>query len=255
MNVKWFLAGAFFLLSPLGGYALFNGSSNLPELPEENLFISQDAWYSLKLSYRGDFVFSRSSDSSTGLSDIHMKSMFNGSEISFGFIDRVELYTVLGAFTSSVSASHQGEHVSLKLSESFGGSVGSRVMAICWGETKLGFNAEYFYGWPLLKSLQVGRESSDSDSQSNQRQWQVGVNLSQKFGFLTPYVGGSYSRFILDVSGLPNNLGLNTIQVENSSPYGVCIGLAIAGRKGAFLDIEASFLSEYSVSGMVGLRF
>jgi hypothetical protein len=114
---------------------------------------------------------------------------------------------------------------------------------------------QYFYGWPQLQSIQVGSESANSYKESGQRQWQVGFCLSQRFAWFTPYVGGTYSRFILEFSGLPSNLDLSTVQIENSSPFGVCAGLAIAGRKGIWVDLEASFLSAYAISGLLGFRF
>jgi hypothetical protein len=252
-QIRCFLCGVFLFFAP--AYALFNGPSNLPELPEKNLFLPEDAWYSLKLSYEVDFVLDRKCRSSSGLSNTHMHSMFNGAEISFGFTDYVEIYTALGAFTSFVSASYEDRAVSLKISESFGGSLGSRIMAICWGETKLGFTAQYFYGWPNLSYLRIGGSSTSSCSQSRESEWQVGFSFSQRFGALTPYVGGTYSRFALDLSHLDNVSSLHTIKVENSHPFGVCMGLAIAGRKCLFLDIEVRFVSEYAYSALLGLRF
>jgi len=235
-------------------FALYNGSPSLPEMPENTLFFPKDSGFSLKTNYEGDLVLGRNITASS-FSNPNIHSLFNGAEVTFGFIDRVELYTLLGGFNSTVSAFQGSSYCKLKINESFGGAIGIRAIGIFWGETKLGFDAKYFYGWPNLESLQKGSDTVKASADSFQREWQVGIALSQRFAIFTPYIGANYSRFILDFSKISNDIFSKNITIENTSPFGFLIGLGISGSKGAFFDFEARFFDEYALSAALGIRF
>ncbi|MBS0627507.1 MAG: hypothetical protein JSS09_04780, partial [Verrucomicrobia bacterium] len=115
--------------------------------------------------------------------------------------------------------------------------------------------AKYFYGWPDLESFQKGSDTVKPSASSWQREWQVGVALSQKFFVFTPYIGANYSRFTLKFSHLPKNLTSENIFIKNSSPFGFFIGMGICGETGVFFDFEARFFDEYALSTALGLRF
>ena len=243
-----------FMGFPFFAFSLYNGSPSLPEMPSENLFLKADSPFSLKVDYEGSYLLSRSLSEQDSLSDPRIHSMFNGAEISFGFIDRVEVYTLLGASKSTISGYKKSDYLQIKTKESFGGEIGARVIAIFWGEMRLGFDAKYFYGWPRLASLDVnGQDRGNSYSQSMEQQWQVGSSLSQKFAIFIPYIGIKYARFILDFKDLPGFT--NGISIQNKSPFGLFVGMGIAGKKGPFFNFEAQFLDEYAFSGSCGLRF
>ncbi len=235
-------------------FALYNGSPTLPEMPENAFFLPKDSAFSLKANYEGDLVLGRNLKASS-FSDPNIHSLFNGAEVSFGFIDRVELYTLLGGFNSTVSAFQDSSYCKFKIKESFGGAVGVRAIGIFWGETKLGFDAKYFYGWPNLESLQKGSKTVKASASSDQSEWQVGVALSQKFAIFTPYVGVNYSKFTLNFSKFSHDIFSGKIKIENSSPFGFLIGLGICGGKGVFFDFEARFFDEYALSSALGFRF
>ena len=135
--------------------ALYNGSPTLPEMPENAFFLPEDSGFSLKTNYEGDLVLGRNIKASS-FSNLNMHSLFNGAEVAFGFVERVEIYTLLGGFNSTVSLFQDSSYCKIKIKESFGGAIGCRAIGIFWGETKLGFDAKYFYGWPNLESLQKG---------------------------------------------------------------------------------------------------
>ncbi len=242
---------------PSLAFALYNGSPALPEMPRDNLFLSEDSIFSLKLDYEGDFVLGRRITANSSLKDPSMNSQFNGAGVSLGFLDRVELYTCLGGFKTSFSAEQEtssDKTLHIKTAESFGGLIGARAIGAFWGDTRLGFDAKYFYGWPRLHSLELGQQKLSSDYQSSsETEWQIGAALSQTFAFFTPYVGVKYARFFLhfvDVEALKKD-----ISIQNVSPFGVFVGLGISGKKGPFLDLEARFLDEYALSASLGMRF
>ncbi len=223
-------------------------------MPENTLFFPEKAPVSLKVNYEGDLVLGRKIQAND-LSDLNTRSLFNGAEIAVGFIDRVDLYALLGGFNGSVSGYQDSSYVKFKIKESFGGEVGIRAIAVFWGDAKLGFDAKYFYGWPNLDSLQYGSDTQKASAKSFQREWQVGAAFSQTFAFFTPYVGVTFSRFTLSFSGLPGSFSPGNIVIENISPFGALIGIGICGSKGPFFDFEARFFNEYAISGILGLRF
>jgi hypothetical protein len=235
-------------------FALYNGSPTLPEMPENSLSLPQDSGFSMKMNYEGDLLLGRKITASS-LSDPNIHSFFNGAALTFGFIDRVELYTLLGGFNSTVSGYQDSSYCKVKIKESFGGALGVRAIGIFWGDIKVGFDAKYFYGWPNLDSLEKGSEKVSATASGIQREWQVGVAIARKFAIFTPYVGANYSRFVLDLNKISSDLFPNNINIKNTSPFGFLIGLGICGEKGVFFDFEARFFDEYALSAALGLRF
>ncbi len=226
-----------FVLLSIPVFALYNGSPTLPEMPENNLFFNENSPFSAKTSYEVDFLLGRKVET-VSYSDGSLHSFFQGAEIAWGFIDRVEVYMLLGVEKISFSANRGGKNREIQTSASFGGDIGVRSIIAFWGETKLGVDAKYFYAWPQV---------ADSSYEGNKdQQWQVGLALSQEFFFFTPYIGGKVSNMQLNLEG---------IQIKNSNPFGVFVGLGIAGNKGVFLDLEARFLDDYALSGVAGFRF
>lgn len=255
-NMKSVVRNSLFLLSsfPCLAFALYNGSPALPEMPRENFFLQEDSIFSLKLDYQGDFVLGRRVTANSSFQNSSISSRLNGAELSLGFSDRVELYSLLGVSKTSFSSNYLDQTLHLSTKESFGGLIGVRAIGAFWGDIKLGFDAKYFYGWPRIDSLRLGEDHlSGSCSQSVERQWQLGAGFSQTFAYFTPYVGVKYSKFFLDFIGV-QSLD-KEIAIQNVSPFGVFIGLGISGKKGPFLDLEASFLDEYAFSAALGFRF
>lgn len=232
---------------------LYNGAPSLPEMPENPIFLQENCPISLKTDYEGDWVLGRSIKAH-GLSDLRIHSRFQGAEITVGFIDRVDLYAVVGGFQETVHAESGDSSITYSIGGSFGGLAGVRAIAVFWGDIKLGVDAKYFYGWPHFTSIRSDSEKTSPGSEGFQREWQVGVSLGQKFAFFTPYVGLSYSRFVLHFSE-KKGFSPGKITIENTSPFGACIGIGISGRKGIFADFEAGFFSEYRLTGSLGIRF
>jgi len=234
-------------------WALYQGSPTLPEMPEEGLFLGQEQPLSITGSYEIDAVLGRNI-TSDALSNTNMHSLFQGGEIALGWIDRFQLYTLLGGFSETVTG-NRGDHAyKVRVGNSFGGAVGARAIAIFWGDVKVGFDAKYFYGWPRLQSITIdGQKNFPADS-SHETQWQVGMGISQTFAVFTPYVGIHYARFSLQFTQLTDT-SFTELIIENSSPWGIVVGLGINGTKGVFVNCEARFADEYAFAGSIGIKF
>lgn len=235
-------------------HALYNGSPALPEMPMENLCIGKDSPFSCKVGYEGDFLWGRRLKADDSLSLLGISSSLQGGWIALGFVDRCEVYSLLGAMQTTFSATQGLQSWKLHTNYGLGGEVGARAIATFWREMKLGFDAKYFYGWPHVDSIFIEGSKVDPSTQlCVQREWQVGVALSQTFAYFTPYFGAKYARFALefrDISFLDRS-----ILAENVTPFGLFLGIGVNGTKGLFLNGELRFLDEYGCSGVMGLRF
>ncbi len=237
------------LLIPSFGAALYNGNPSLPSMPEDGIFLSKDSFISVKTGYEGDFLFGRGLSVSSGVSSPSIRSMFNGASLSIGFINQIELYTVLGAVETKLSVDALDSHIKLQTGQNFGGEVGIRANTSVWGDMKFGVDGKYFYAWPTLSSL---------SGNVFQKEWQIGASLSQSFAFLIPYAGVKFSKFqmeFVDLADLQEWIPSQRVDIHNKSPFGCFVGLGIAGEKGPYFNFEARFLDEYSITGTLGLSF
>ena len=237
--------------------ALYNGAPALPEMPEQGFFLSKDSFVSLKIGYEGDFLLGRNLDASS-VSDPGMTSMVNGATLAIGFINRLEVYTVLGASTTQVSCKAKHEDIKLKTAENFGGEIGIRANTPIWGDMKFGVDAKYFYAWPTLSQIEVSGRDIAPKGKVFQKEWQVGLSFSQTFAFLTPYIGGKFCRFemeYVDLSSLRPWISSETLSIHNQNSFGAFIGLGITLEKGLFFDFEARFIDEYALTAAFGVSF
>lgn len=256
MRYRHFLFLCLALLFPSLSYSLYNGSTALPEMPESGFFLSKNSFIAVKLGYEGDFLLGRNLDAS--VSDPGMTGMLNGATLALGFINRIEVYTLLGASETSVSCKAKGSDIHLKTGQNFGGEVGIRASTPIWGDMKFGADAKYFYAWPNLSEIKVNGGRVSDQGKVFQKEWQVGFSVSQTFAFFTPYIGGKFSRFDLeyvDLSSLHFLIPSETISMHNENPVGVFLGMGIAAPRGIYLDFEVRFIDEYAVTAALGASF
>ena len=224
-------------------FALYNGSPNLPEMPEQGFVTSPDQAIAFKVGYEGDFTFGRHLQAPS-VSDPNIYSQFNGSSLTVGFMNRIEVYTLLGSSLTQFSFTSSGENIQLNTKENFAGEVGIRANTPIWGDFKFGVDAKYFYAWPTL---------SEGLGSVFQKEWQVGAAFSQTFAYFTPYIGVKFGKFhmeYVDLSSFSKNVSL-----QNACPVGLFIGMGIAAKKGISFDFEARFVDEYAFTGALGLSF
>lgn len=238
-------------------FSLYNGNTALPDMPEDAFFLSKNSFISLKSGYEGDYLLSRHIGVSSPSSNPGIHSMLNAATLSLGFINRVELYTLLGASKTKVTVQAQ-EEIVLKTSQDFGGEIGIRANTPVWRDMKFGVDAKYFYAWPQIASLEVSEERVENSGKVYQKEWQVGLSVSQTFAWFTPYVGVKFCRFrmkFVDLSTLSHWLSSEQVSIYNKSPFGCFVGLGIAASKGFYFNFESRFVDEYAFSGAFGLSF
>lgn len=257
MSVSRFTLGAL-LLFPSLSFALYNGSPALPEMPESGFFQSKNSFIAVKLGYEGDYLLGRNLDISSSLSDPGIRSMINGGVLTLGFINRVELYSLLGATKSKVSFKADHQKIQLKTGQNFGGEIGIRANTPIWGDMKFGLDGKYFYAWPHLSEIKVGGAHVATKGKVFEKEWQIGGSISQTFAWFTPYVGVKFSKFNIDyvnLSSLKEWIPSKKVNIQNKGPFGCFIGMGIAGSRGVYFDFEARFIDEYALTGAFGISF
>ena len=183
--------------------------------------------------------------------------MLNGAVLTLGFVNRVEVYSLLGAVESKVSFTSLGSQVQLKTSQDFGGEVGIRANTPIWGDMKFGVDAKYFYAWPTLSQIKVEGVAVPSVGKVFQKEWQIGGAVSQNFAYFTPYVGVKFSKFSMECVDLSSlqSLGFSEVNIHNEGPFGFFVGMGVAGEKGVYFDFEARFMDEYALTAALGVSF
>ena len=256
MSLRHFTLAAL-LLTPAFSFALYNGSPSLPEMPENGFFMSNNSFIAVKIGYEGDYLLGRNLDASS-VSDPGIRSMLNGGTLTLGFINRVELYSLLGATKSKVSVTADSEKIQLKTGQDFGGEIGIRANTPIWGDMKFGIDAKYFYAWPTLSTIKVGANHVAASGKVFQKEWQVGASFSQTFAYFTPYIGVKFSRFYInytDLDSLRLWIPSKEVNIQNEGPFGCFIGMGISAKTGVYFDFEARFIDEYGLTGALGLSF
>lgn len=246
------------ILFPTCVFSLYNGNTALPDMPEEAFFLSKNSFISLKSGYEGDFLLGRNIGVSADSSDPWIHSMLNGGTLSLGFINRLELYTLLGASKSKVVVQSAGQEVELKTAQNFGGEVGIRANTPVWRDMKFGVDAKYFYAWPEIDYLQVAGQRIKNTGRVFQKEWQVGLSVSQTFAWFSPYVGVKFCRFrmkFIDLTSLADWIPSEQVSIYNKSPFGFFVGLGISAVKGFYFNFESRFVDEYAISGAFGCSF
>src|ERR1700722_4500759 len=98
-----------FLCGPIGAFALYNGNSSLPMMPESGAFIPREAWVGVKVGYEFDFVYDRRLRMQGQHLDhcnkkVHKyDSLSNFGVLTLNFSDRVEIFSTLGVMSCELS--------------------------------------------------------------------------------------------------------------------------------------------------------
>ena len=178
------------------------GNPMSPKLIEKGAFSSQDARYSVRMGYLGDFVTDgryKQSDQGQGRVDEFIQ-INNGGTVTLSFVHRLDLYTTLEAskawsdwrFQDSSNMIHL---ITLETDCNFLWLVGARAILYEWGNVSLGAGGNYSACNYQLQSIQSdGVFMSTAGSQFQWYEWQANIDLSYHAKHFTPYIGTKYSK-------------------------------------------------------------
>lgn len=246
--------------------ALYNGNPSLPDMPEQGLFISGDQCLGMKLGYELDTTFSKrvKFDLEQKAPKIRMKDLLDTYHstkqlgvITFNFIDRFEIYTLLGAMKLSMSQRpFGGSYVEYETDNEFIWGVGGRVVLVYWDEVILGVNARYNASHLDLSQLIInGAPVVTSDAKMEYHEWQLGMSFSREIGPFIPYVGVAYASMLSELKNLPIFDNAERIELENRNPFLLLLGVGMTSGRMMNLNLEVRMLGERTLTASMDFRF
>ncbi len=265
---RFFRRYAFLLLSYLfmvPGFCLYNGNPALPEIPEEGFVISKESWLSIKAGYQGDIVFERTMKMTTGCDDCHQgissfESTMNSGTFSMGFMDRVELYGLIGSYQLDMGQNPlSNTHIHYKTDRALGYQGGVRAIVAYWGETKMGVDAKYFVAFPDIHSIHLHGSSVETrGAEIRDQQWQLGIGISHKISFFIPYIGINYLNVntkVRHLSSLKAIFPKEKFTIKNTYPVGLFFGFSLAADRALSASLEARIFDETAATAAIDFRF
>jgi Chlamydia major outer membrane protein len=241
------------------------GNTMAPQLIQEGFLIPSDFWIDLRVGYEGDFVGDgklKQTEEGSGRVDT-FQQYTNGASITLNFLDRLDLFTILGSSRASsnwrINYSGTITQIQLETLYHFLWGIGGRGIFCEWKNVCLGLGGryaqcEYRPSWLTTNAVPV----SVSGTYLFWREWQINLDVSYHIDIFTPYFGVKYSNVTskLGVFSTPiSNSGLGMDHFENRSPIGIFIGCAISNSEYFMLNIEGRLIDENAITISGELRF
>lgn len=256
----------FFLIFSFKVFAIYNGNSSLPMMPEEGLFISKDVWLGIKMGDQFNDVYDRRLHMAhRHVEDQHKKvqkyqSLCNQGVLTLNFNDRAEVFGSLGAMSFDLSQRpFENKKVSYRTKTHFTWGAGGRAILAYWGNFQVGVNAAYLQSDPSLSSVKVNDKSyQKKDAETEFREWQVGAGVSYRLNWFIPYLGADYSDFRMKIERLHSLKFLfhrNHVVFKECYPIGVFLGFGLSPDKGFNLNFEVRFVNENAASISADFKF
>jgi hypothetical protein len=258
----------FFILAllPLCVDALYNGNPSFPMLPEEGMFISKEKWFGIKTGYEFDRVYDRKLHrEGRGIEHSRKKvrkseSLSNFGVITLTFNERVELFGDLGAMSCKILQSPRPDmQVNYHSDTHFAWGAGGRAILAYWGELQFGVNASYVASDLPLSSLEVNHHSYHKRHvEIDFREWQVGIGVSYRVRWFTPYITVDYSDFrarIEHLKVLEFLFPKKHVTFKETYPIGIATGFALSPDRAFNLNVEVRMINENAVSLSADLKF
>lgn len=250
----------FLLLFPFSLFALYNGSPNLPAMPEYGFFIPKTFPLGIKGGYEMDWTYGSNFHTSS-LENLHDEGYGYSSLAQLGvftlnFVDRVEVFGLAGSFSFQWDQERRGGgHISYEVDPSFAWGVGGRALLAYWEDLHLSINASYLDCSP--SSVRVAADTQrDWSSDIHFNAWQVGGGFSYQFAWFVPYVGVDYLNETIETGHFSSPLlPEKGFTFTLKDPFGIYLGLGICVQKGWNLNIEARFINEESLSVSADIKF
>ena len=252
---KFFL----FFFSPLFLFALYQGNPALPELPEDGILISKEAWLGIKVGYQGDRLFYqkfRPKERGEG-----PKTRVEGycatagqGVLTFNINDRLEFYGSVGSMRQKITL-QQRNRLLLKCEtdDHFLWGGGMRLILFHWQDTVLGVDVKYAQSQGAIQWLtREGINIPASGDHIKYHEWQAGVGFAYEIDFLIPYATIKYdhSRFTLQGGGFfPLEKAF-----RNEYTVGISLGCSFSRERLFVIDLEARLINERALSFTMNFR-
>jgi len=244
-------------------YGLYYGSPNLPNTTKEGIIIPQDWFFGLKIGYQNDYVFDKSLKVANRLSAQKIE-VFNyylqQGEITFNFVDRFEVYGLLGAMKFRIEPRNSGVIRQLyETNNHFSWGFGARGILFEWARGVLGLDFKYMGSSPSLQSIAHNGVPRDSGhAYLRYREWQIGLGLAYALETFSPYIGAIYNQSTGHYKKLPLDLlpdHKSYFSVVSKTKFGMALGVTLSTGSIFTLDLEARMFNETALSAAANVKF
>jgi hypothetical protein len=241
------------------------GNAAAPELIEQGFFIPNCWWGNVRLGYEGDFVSDGKMEQyAQGYGKVDSyEQQTNSGVITFNILERIDLFTVLGAsrtnadwrFVDQLNGVHR---IEMETNYGFLWGVGARGILyeeedIC---LTLGGRFETSYYMPSWLTLD-GVPQPVSRGSLEWNQWQIDLDFSYTIDIFAPYIGVKYSHARSELNGFlyPISSKGTSNQFKNRIPMGIVIGCGLSSGKYFMLNLEGRLIDEEAVTVSGDIRF
>ena len=264
--MRKFLFLLLFLSGSIRAFALYNGNSSLPMMPESGAFIPREAWVGVKVGYEFDFVYDRRLRMQGQHLDhcnkkVHkFDSLSNYGVLTLNFSDRVEIFSTLGVMSCELSHTpFANTKITYRTDNAFAWGVGGRAILAYWGDIQVSVNAAYLQSTPSLSTLRVNnRTYSTYGTEFDYNEWQIGIGVSYRFSWFIPYIGADFSNFrtrIEDLDSIRSFLPSRHATFKDVFPCGIFLGFGLSPDRAFAVNFEARFINENAVSVSADCKF
>jgi hypothetical protein len=236
------------------------GNPAEPQIIDQGFWIAQDASFGVKMGYRGDRVGDRkmrAHGNAHGRID-NMTLSFDQGVLSFGYIDRVEIYGSAGSVCGELSNRPHSDNKRRQYQTHNGWTAGAggQFLLAQWGKTVIGIDGKIQWGNPGMKWMAVDGVSKNTGGHLKSCEWQVSFAVSHTADWLTPYLGVKYSNVHMAVSGIPKAIYPHSkVNMTNRDRFGLALGCTLSPGKKFDLFAEVQMFDEQALSFGGNLKF
>lgn len=250
----------FFLILSGKLAALYMGNPAAPQIIDQGFWISQDASFGVKAGYLGDRVADRkmrTCGNAKGRIDSMILS-FDQGVLTFGYLDRVEIYGSFGSMNGELSNRPHTDNKrrQYQTHDGWTAGAGGRFLLAQWRKVVIGIEGKIQWGNPGMKWMTVNGVSTNTGGHLKYCEWQASFAVSYTADWLTPYIGVKYSNVHATVNGIPKAVYTHTFfNMINRNHFGGAIGVTLSPGKKFDLFAEVQVIDEQAVSFGGNLKF
>jgi hypothetical protein len=234
------------------------------------IFSAPTPFFKVTTGYLADYISDMRLSLSSGDADFNPQHTLNQfglhsqmATFSIAFLQRVELYTLLGGSKEHVKLKTDpptplfSALFDFKTTYHFSWAVGGNCILLQWFQTYLSLTGSYFAVptsqhafFRFLNRLNLPLD--ENEQHFFLREWQVGLALSSRFWFLTPYVGTKYLNTTLRIQEGPEN---SSLTYHNEKRWGYYFGATLSFYNKIFLVFERRVRDEFAYTGSAYIVF
>ncbi len=251
-------------LLPSVGFSTFIGNPAQPSLQNKGIIQDTPAWWSFRISYFGDYVYSqrfRDEFEINGCrgSSSHLKLWTQAGMLTFNLKDRLDLYGIIGGQRLQIDQE-------ILTQQQFAWGVGGKIVFFHQGNFRAGCDIKYFQSNQTPSFFQCENFAYNivNDFSYNYDEFQAALGFSYRTKYFSPYATASYLIAKLSPSAgdvrvrLPTtniSVDVATKSITTSNRFGLALGATIIDHRKATLAIEWRAFNQNSIDLSGEIRF